>query len=94
MSPLARGKLSGLSNRRGREHAEHTHHASGENKKIALLIAVIRFAPRYARRWARTRQRRHPNVASVALANKNARIVWAMLSGDASYQPAMSMKAA
>ena len=23
------------------EHAEHTHHASGENKKIALLIAVI-----------------------------------------------------
>jgi uncharacterized protein HemX len=23
------------------EHAEHTHHASGENKKIALLIAII-----------------------------------------------------
>jgi hypothetical protein len=23
------------------EHAEHTHHTSGENKKIALLIAVI-----------------------------------------------------
>ena len=23
------------------EHAEHAHHASGENKRIALLIAVI-----------------------------------------------------
>lgn len=40
------------------------------------------------------RQRRHPNVAAVALANKNARIVWAMLSGDASYEPAMSVTAA
>jgi hypothetical protein len=25
---------------------------------------------------------RHPNVAAVALANKNARIVWAMLARD------------
>lgn len=40
------------------------------------------------------RQRRHPNVAAVALANKNARIVWAMLCGDASYEPAMSVTAA
>jgi transposase len=40
------------------------------------------------------RQRRHPNVAAVALANKNARIVWAMLSCDASYEPAMSVTAA
>jgi transposase len=40
------------------------------------------------------RERRHPNVAAVALANKNARIVWAMLSGDKSYEPALSMKAA
>jgi transposase len=40
------------------------------------------------------RQRRHPNVAAVALANKNARIVWAMLSGDAFYEPALSVKAA
>ncbi|MEH6952744.1 IS110 family transposase (plasmid) [Nitrobacter sp. NHB1] len=40
------------------------------------------------------RQRRHPNVAAVALANKNARIVWAMLSGDASYEPAMSVTVA
>jgi len=39
------------------------------------------------------RQRRHPNVAAVALANKNARIVWAMLSGDTLYEPALSVKA-
>ena len=40
------------------------------------------------------RQRRNPNVAAVALANKNARIVWAMLSGNASYEPAMSVTVA
>ncbi|AFL50616.1 hypothetical protein USDA257_c20330 [Sinorhizobium fredii USDA 257] len=40
------------------------------------------------------RQRRHPNVAAVALANKNARIVWAMLSDDTAYEPALSVKAA
>lgn len=39
------------------------------------------------------RQRRHPNIAAVALANKNARIVWAMLSGDTLYEPALSVKA-
>jgi transposase len=38
------------------------------------------------------RQRRHPNIAAVALANKNARIVWAMLSGDTLYEPALSVK--
>jgi transposase len=40
------------------------------------------------------RQRRHPNVAAVALANKNARIVWAMLSGGTFYEHAPSVKAA
>jgi transposase len=40
------------------------------------------------------RQRRHPNVAAVALANKNARIVWAMLTGATAYEPALSVKAA
>jgi transposase len=42
----------------------------------------------------KVRQRRHPNVAAVALANKNARIVWAMLTGDTAYEPALSVKAA
>ncbi len=40
------------------------------------------------------RQRRHANVAAVALANKNARIVWAMLAGNTSYEPELSIKAA
>jgi transposase len=31
-------------------------------------------------------QRRSPNVATVALANKNARIVWALLAHDQDYQ--------
>ena len=59
--------------------------------------AVIRVAenkPGYADSWlARLIGRRHPNIAAVALANKNARIVWALLKHDrdyrAAYQPAM-----
>ena len=39
----------------------------------------------------RMRDRRHPNVVAVALANKNARIVWSVLSGGEEYQPAISM---
>jgi transposase len=46
-------------------------------------------------RWlCSLRQRRHPNVAAVALANKNARIAWAVLSGNVSYEPARSVQAA
>lgn len=33
----------------------------------------------------RMRERRHPNVVAVALANKNARIVWSLLSNDQQY---------
>jgi transposase len=32
-------------------------------------------------------KRRHPNVAAVALANKNARTVWALLAHDREFQP-------
>jgi transposase len=35
---------------------------------------------------ARLTQRRNPNIAAVALANKNARIVWALLAHDRDYQ--------
>ena len=35
----------------------------------------------------RMRERRHPNVVAVALANKNARIVWSLLSRREAYQP-------
>ncbi len=36
----------------------------------------------------RMRERRHPNVVAVALANKNARIVWSILSRGDEYRPA------
>jgi hypothetical protein len=32
-------------------------------------------------------QRRHPNVAAVALANKTARMAWAMLRNETNYDP-------
>ena len=34
-------------------------------------------------------ERRHPNVAAVALANKTARIAWAMLRHGTDYEPGM-----
>jgi transposase len=43
---------------------------------------------------SKIRQRRQPNIAAVALANKNARIVWAMLSDDTAYEPTLSVNAA
>jgi transposase len=65
----------------------------GDSYLRTLLIhgarAVIRVAERKvdpAGRWlAGVIGRRHTNVASVALANKNARIVWALLAHDRAY---------
>jgi len=52
--------------------------------------AVIRVAERkasYAQSWlAQLIGRRNKNVAAVALANKNARIVWALLAHERDYQ--------
>jgi transposase len=52
--------------------------------------AVIRVAGRktdYAKSWlAQLIGRRSSNVAAVALANKNARIIWAMLANERDYQ--------
>lgn len=39
----------------------------------------------------RMRDRRHPNVVAVALANKNARIVWSVLSKGKEYEPTASV---
>ena len=36
-------------------------------------------------------QRRHPNVAAVALANKTARMAWAMLRNESDYDPDFAM---
>jgi transposase len=42
----------------------------------------------------RMRERRHPNVVAVALANKNARIVWSILARSEEYRPAVVATAA
>ena len=65
----------------------------GDSYLRTLLIhgarAVIRVAERkanHAGSWlAQLMNRRHPNVAAVALANKNARIVWALLAHQREY---------
>ena len=41
-------------------------------------------------RW----RRRHPNIVAVALANKNARIAWSLLTSDSVYDPGLSVRAA
>jgi transposase len=66
----------------------------GDTYLRTLLIhgarAVIRVADRkvdHADSWlARLIGRRNKNIAAVALANKNARIVWALLAHDRGYQ--------
>jgi transposase len=66
----------------------------GDSYLRTLLIhgarAVIRVAERKAQHtgsWlARVLERRHKNIAAVALANKNARTVWALLVHDREYR--------
>ena len=63
----------------------------------SLLIHGARAVIRTARvkddplsKWViRIADRRHPNVAAAALANKTTRIAWAMLSRGTNYQPAI-----
>jgi transposase len=46
-------------------------------------------------RWlGKLRQRRHPNIAAVALANKNVRIAWALLSNSEAYDPGLTVGSA
>lgn len=67
----------------------------GDTYLRTLLIhgarAVIRVVERRVNptdHWLkRLLDRRNPNVAAVALANKNARIVWALLAHDRTFQP-------
>ena len=40
------------------------------------------------------RQRRHPNIVAVALANKNARIAWSLLTSDSVYDAGLSVRPA
>ena len=67
----------------------------GDSYLRTLLIHGARAAILAARRrglvadaWlTRLLARSHPNVAAVALANKNARILWALLAYERDYQP-------
>jgi transposase len=60
--------------------------------------SVLRVAERkagYATSWiAGLIKRRHPNIAAVALANKNARIVWALLRHERNYDARYQASAA
>jgi transposase len=52
------------------------------------MVRRLRARPEQAEGWlAQLVQRRNPNVAAVALANKHARIVWALLAHGREYQP-------
>jgi transposase len=66
----------------------------GDRYLRTLLIhgarAVVRIAERKAEAetWIkRLLERRHKNIAAVALANKNARTIWALLAHDREYEP-------
>lgn len=53
----------------------------------AVLRQMQRHPPRAAHSWlGRLTARSHPHIAAVALANKNARIVWALLAHEREYQ--------
>lgn len=48
------------------------------------------FVDRLSQWVVRLSQRAHPNVARVALANKTARLAWALLRHHRDYQPALA----
>jgi transposase len=51
------------------------------------VLLRLKRQPDQAEGWlARLIKRRNPNIAAVALANKNARIIWALLAHDRDYQ--------
>ena len=52
------------------------------------VLRSLHSHPDQSQGWlARVAQRRNPNIAAVALANKNARIVWALLAYGRDYTP-------
>ena len=58
----------------------------------AVLFSLKRRAVQTEGWLARLAARRNPNIAAVALANKNARIVWALLAHDRDYQPGYAVQ--
>jgi transposase len=55
--------------------------------RAAILAAKRRPAQRENCWLGKLLDRRHPNIAAVALANKNARTVWALLAHDREFDP-------
>jgi transposase len=52
------------------------------------LVQLARTRPERAGSWlGRLASRRHHNVAAVAMANKNARLAWALLNSGRAYEP-------
>lgn len=73
-------RLSGIS----REGDSYLRTLLIHGARAVLRVAARKDDPRS--RWVtRVSERRHPNVAAVALANKNARIVWALLTRGGCY---------
>ena len=61
--------------------------------RSVLKVAANKDDPRS--RWLQSlSERRHKNIAAVAVANKNARIAWALLTKDIDYQPIMHEQSA
>ena len=60
----------------------------------AVLQQRTKQSPRLSTWLAQLSSRTHRNVAAVALANKLARIAWAVLAKNESYRPAVSANAA
>ena len=59
------------------------------------VIRVAKKKPGYAQSWlGRLLARRHVNIAVCALANHNARVVWALLRHDRQYTPSYAAQAA
>jgi transposase len=52
----------------------------------SVLLSAKRHPDRASGWLVRVASRRNPNIAAVALANKNARVVWAMLAHGRDYQ--------
>lgn len=67
----------------------------GDRRLRTLLVlgarAAMRVAekkPEYTTSWLhRIRQRRHEHISAVALANRNARTIWALLKNQSTYDP-------
>ena len=75
-------RLLGISNRGDR----HLRTLLVLGARAAMQVAEKK--PEYATGWLhRILQRRHEHISAVALANRNARMIWALLKNQSTYDP-------